>query len=84
MPERTGDFAMAQEKALSNQELRDVLAETLGLLANVAGIVSDLATMGARHETPNVRHVADAREAVKKIGVLLATLGEPPASPPLT
>jgi len=33
-----------------------------------------LANMGTRQEKPNVRHVADAREALKKINALLASL----------
>jgi hypothetical protein len=68
---------------LSNQELRNLLAETLGLLADVTNLVSQLAMMGARHESPNVRHVTDSREALKKINTLLASLGvtrDPPPS----
>jgi hypothetical protein len=69
---------MAQENELSNQELRHLLTETLGRLADVANIVADLTNMGTRQEKPNVRHVADAREAVKKIHALLASLTVPP------
>jgi hypothetical protein len=72
---------MPRENGLSNQELRDLLMETLTQLADVASIVADLANMGTRQEKPNVRHVADAREAVKKINALLASLSKPPASP---
>jgi hypothetical protein len=65
---------MAEENELSNPELRHLLTETLSRLADVASIVADLANMGTRQEKPNVRHVADAREALKKINALLASL----------